>query len=186
MYRKSDIEKVGGFAQFGKYLAEDNVIGQTMLRFGRRHAMTGDLARQPLGSLTLKEFIKRRIRWIRLRKYVATVGTLYEPWSECFLSGLYGAAAFNYIFRIPFLLFFSIHLFIWFICDILVMSTLEPRFLSSKGLYLSSWLVKETFTLPLWFAAMIGTKVEWRGKHYSLNSDGTVSNSDSNLGLKGE
>jgi ceramide glucosyltransferase len=181
MYRKSDIEKMGGLAQFGKYLAEDNVIGQHMLRFGRQHAMTGDLARQPLGSLTLMEFIKRRIRWIRLRKYVATLGTLYEPWTECFLSGFVGGTAFNYFFQIPFLLFFSIHVFIWFLCDVLVMSTLEPKFLSSIGLYVTSWIIKETFAAPLWIAAMIGTKVEWRGKHFILNWDGTVSNSSSKV-----
>lgn len=183
MYRKSDMEQMGGLAQFGKYLAEDNKIGQYMLDYGLKHAMTGDLAKQPLGSLTFKEFIKRRIRWIRIRKYVATVGTLYEPWSECFLCGLYGSASFNYFFGIPMYLFFTIHVLIWFICDILVMSCLEPKFLSSTILYVSSWIVKETISLPLWIAAMAGTKVEWRGKLYSLKSDGTVS---SDLSVKGD
>jgi ceramide glucosyltransferase len=139
--------------------------------------MTGDLAWQPLGSLTVKEFIKRRIRWIRVRKYLATLGTLYEPWTECFLSGFAGGAALSYLFRIPFLLFISIHVFIWFLCDVLVMSTLDPKFLSSIGMYVTSWIIKETSALPLWIAAVIGTEVEWRGKHFVLNWDGTVSDS---------
>ena len=184
MYRKTHLEAIGGLAQFGKYLAEDNVIGQSILRHGLQHAMTADLAKQPLGSLSVKEFIKRRIRWIRVRKYVATAGTLYEPWSECFLSGIAGGACFQYLFGIPILLFFSIHVFIWFICDLMVMYCLEPKFLSSTGLYVSSWIVKETFALPLWIAAMVGTRVEWRGQQYSLKSDGTVSSDHAQGGIK--
>ena len=175
MYRKSDLITIGGLGQFGKYIAEDNAIGQRLLEKGLLHAMTADFAIQSLGGISIQDFIQRRIRWTRLRKYISFRYILYEPLSECFLCGLFGGAAFQYLLEIPMISFFIIHFSGWLIIDMLLMYRIEPGFLSSFCFYLAAWIVRETMVLPLWMIAIIGTQVDWRGKNFALNPDGTVS-----------
>ena len=62
LYRKSDVESVGGLAQFGKYMAEDNLIACALWRKGYKHEMTSDLAYQPLGSMATVDYFLRRYR----------------------------------------------------------------------------------------------------------------------------
>jgi ceramide glucosyltransferase len=174
MYRKSVLESLGGLSYFGKYLAEDNVIGQAVMRKGFKHAMTPDLALQPLGNMSLTTYLKRRIRWIRVRKYTVSVGTLYEPFTECLLSGLIGSRAFYYYFNTPPLLFIAYHIAFWLLCDTLVTARLESG-LYRPWAYLFAWTLKEIGAIPLWIMAMLGTTVVWRGQPYHLNPDGTVS-----------
>ena len=181
MYRKKDLESLGGLHYFGKYLAEDNVIGQYILKLGYRHAMTIDLAQQALGKLSVYEFMNRRIRWIRVRKYTVPRATLYEPLTECFLSGYVTSHAFHSLFQTSRTLFFIGHVLIWFTCDALVYSRLDPSLIKRPLYYIIAWTFKEALALPLWILAMAGTTVEWRGKYFELNLDGTVKNSDGRL-----
>ena len=174
MYRRKDLESLGGLEYFGKYLAEDNVIGQAIMRKGYTHAMTTDLAKQSLGKISIQEFLKRRVRWIRVRKYTVTVGTLYEPFTECLLSGFLAALGFWNLFRVPMLPFLGLHVAMWFLCDTLVMARLDPSFVRMPLLFVFSWIFKELGAFPIWIMAMSGTTVEWRGVGFHLNTDGTV------------
>ncbi|KAJ3231912.1 hypothetical protein HDU77_000962, partial [Chytriomyces hyalinus] len=87
MFRKTYLERIGGLAHYGKFMSEDNIIGQSMWDQGWRHEIPADVVYQPLGNLSLSDFLKRRARWTRIRKFTILVGTLVEPFSECFLNG---------------------------------------------------------------------------------------------------
>ncbi|EHS63405.1 uncharacterized protein PGTG_21479 [Puccinia graminis f. sp. tritici CRL 75-36-700-3] len=73
---------------FGQYLAEDNMIGQTLWDDGIRHAMTIDVVGNVVGPLSVKDYFSRRIRWIRARKYMSIGTTLVEPFTESILLGI--------------------------------------------------------------------------------------------------
>ncbi|KAK4053041.1 Ceramide glucosyltransferase, partial [Microbotryomycetes sp. JL201] len=87
LYRKSDLERAAekkrlsgkghqlapgdGLAAFGQYLGEDNMIGEAIWDdLGMRHAMGGDIAGNAVGSMTYSTYFRRRVRWIRVRKYM--------------------------------------------------------------------------------------------------------------------
>lgn len=88
LYRKSDLERAaerkrengkghtlaegeGGLAAFGKYLGEDNMIGEAIWHeLGMRHAMGDEIAGNAVGSMDFGTFFWRRVRWIRVRKYM--------------------------------------------------------------------------------------------------------------------
>ena len=88
LYRKSDLERAAdkkrlsgrghalsegtdGLAAFGKYLGEDNMIGEAIWDdLGMRHAMGGDIAGNAVGSMQFSTYFRRRVRWIRVRKYM--------------------------------------------------------------------------------------------------------------------
>ncbi|MBW0484023.1 hypothetical protein O181_023738 [Austropuccinia psidii MF-1] len=73
---------------FGQFLGEDNMIGQTLWDDGVRHATTIDVVGNVVGPLSVIDYIRRRVRWIRARKYMTKASTLLEPLTESILLGI--------------------------------------------------------------------------------------------------
>lgn len=70
---KAGVADKGGLDAFAAYLGEDNMIGSAIWHgAGLRHAMTGDVAGNTVGGMTLKAYFWRRVRWIRIRKTMVT------------------------------------------------------------------------------------------------------------------
>lgn len=60
-----------GIAAFGEYLGEDNMIGRFIWHdIGMRHAIAPDVAANAVGNMSLEKYFWRRVRWIRVRKYM--------------------------------------------------------------------------------------------------------------------
>lgn len=189
MFRRTDLEKAaaGGLSHFARYLSEDNVMGESLWKMGLRHATTADFAMQYLdSSLSLMEYFRRRIRWIRIRKYVVTAATLIEPFTECLACGVLGLYGFSYWLnwnRTLQIVFMTSHLVGWILSDVVIAYTIDSSMLKSSRrggclevtLYILAWIVRECMALPIWCTAMAGYVVEWRGKPFRLNSDGTAS-----------
>ncbi|SAM00494.1 hypothetical protein [Absidia glauca] len=200
LYRRSDLDKAGGLAAFGKYMAEDNIVGEALWAQGLRHAMSADMACQVLGKITPKEYCGRRARWVRLRKYIVTAATLTEPFTESIVCGLMGSWAAHHLWplAVPSMAyFFAIHWMAWGMNDYWLYRTLldassspspsGPASASGRGDYRSkkqpsyywpdfmrAWLARELLALPLYIYAMVGTEISWRHQRYRCLSDGTA------------
>lgn len=68
---------------------------QAWATWGNHALLPGDPAIQPMEFFPIVEYIARRIRWLRVRKFTVTLATLVEPGTESILCGLYGAYAFT-------------------------------------------------------------------------------------------
>ncbi|KAI8340131.1 glycosyltransferase family 21 protein [Chlamydoabsidia padenii] len=204
LYRRSDLDKVGGLAAFGKYMAEDNIVGEALWAQGLRHAMSADMACQVLGKITPREYCGRRARWVRLRKYIVTAATLTEPFTESIVCGLMGSWAAHHLWSttVPSMTyFFVIHWMAWCLNDYWLYRTLLDASSSpsssaaasataatpGSGNYRSkkqpsyywpdfmrAWLAREILALPLYIYAMVGTEISWRHQRYRCLSDGTA------------
>ncbi|KAI8060899.1 glycosyltransferase family 21 protein [Gongronella butleri] len=183
LYRRSHLEKAGGLAAFGKYMAEDNIVGEAIWAQGLRHGMSADMACQTLGTITPKEYGARRARWVRLRKYIVTAATLTEPFTESIVCGAMGAWGAFYVWHIPFLPFFALHWIAWCVNDYYLFSTLATHapISNKKQLkathvisFLAAWITREILALPLYLYAMAGTEITWRHQRYRCLSDGTA------------
>jgi ceramide glucosyltransferase len=162
LFRKSDLERAaekrrrtakglllaegeGGLAAFGKYLGEDNMMAESIWNdLGMRHAMGSDLAANPVGTMSFNSFFRRRVRWIRVRKYMVVFvtlllllptrteilfssfrsSTLIEPLTECFLTAIIGAHALQRFFAISFFFTLSFHIIFSFVLDCILFHTL--------------------------------------------------------------
>ncbi|KAF2095843.1 hypothetical protein NA57DRAFT_67549 [Rhizodiscina lignyota] len=62
-------------------------------RWGNHALVPYDPAIQPMEHLPVGEYIARRTRWLRVRKFTVALATLVEPGTESFLCSLYGAYA---------------------------------------------------------------------------------------------
>ncbi|SCV69139.1 BQ2448_2159 [Microbotryum intermedium] len=210
LYRKSHLEKAaakkqadpkkafvlaegeGGLAAFGKYLGEDNMIGEALWQeLGLRHAMGGDIAGNAVGSMSLGSYLRRRVRWIRVRKYMVVASTLIEPLTECLLSSILASSALPYLFpSLSAFLILPLHIILWYTLDILIYNALlrsspaaSTRVASRRPVHdgpgvawFKAWWIREALALPLWLFATLGNEVGWRddGKVYCVKTDGSV------------
>lgn len=88
-----------GIDHFSHNICEDHLIGDLLWRsaipnqpYIKNHGLVfGDLAIQPIASMSVGAYVARRVRWLRVRKFTVTLATLVEPGTESFLCSAYGA-----------------------------------------------------------------------------------------------
>ncbi|RUS33954.1 glycosyltransferase family 21 protein [Jimgerdemannia flammicorona] len=180
LYRRSDLDRAGGLAAFGKYMAEDNLIAEAIWKQGLRHEMTCDTACQSLGTMSPEDYWLRRSRWVRVRKYVVTAATIVEPFTESIVCGLIGAYGFSRLLGQRSLTgwFMLAHTLVWFACDYILFTTfLGAQSHQKKPMpvwrFARAWITREVVALPLYVFAMAGTKIKWRNTYYRIRLDGT-------------
>ncbi|KAG0046564.1 hypothetical protein BGZ83_008263 [Gryganskiella cystojenkinii] len=174
LYRRSDLDKVGGMAAFGKYMAEDNLVATAIFNMGYKHEMTSDLAYQSLGSMTPSDYFLRRARWTRIRKYTVTAATVVEPFIEMIGCGLVASYGFNLLWQIHALNFLAFHVVIWFLVDLSMYQALSGEKMENLRGFLMAWCLRELAALPLYAYAVLGSTVDWRDQTFKLMRDGTV------------
>ncbi|KAL1304178.1 hypothetical protein AAFC00_000602 [Neodothiora populina] len=200
MFRRSHLNSLTegkGIDFFSENICEDHLIGDllwkkqvTAERQGQKwgkHAMVfGDLAIQPMAGMSVREYIARRVRWLRVRKFTVTLATFVEPGTESFLCSLYGAYAFTTLpffhdrFAIPqtwtaFALIWLASVSLWCFMDWTLYKKLHsgasietdehtPTFAlpptgSSRRpftVWLWAWLAREGLAGPIWLWAVYG------------------------------
>lgn len=201
-----------GIDFFSENICEDHLIGDLLWRnkveeekpgqnFYRHGLVFGDLAIQPMAGMSVREYIARRVRWLRVRKWTVTLATLVEPGVEPLLCSAYGAFAvttlpwFNSTFGIPqtwlaFTVFWLLSVTGWMTMDTFVYAKLHsgasleldgdtPSFARPLGHprrpfkeWIAAWLGRELLALPIWgWACLGGTTVMWRGKKFRVGLD---------------
>jgi ceramide glucosyltransferase len=182
---------------FSQNICEDHLIGDLLWRkkvleeeagekWGRHAMLFGDLAIQPMAGMSAGEYIARRIRWLRVRKWTVKFATLIEPGIESFLCSAYGSFAFTTLpwfhdtLHIPqtwkaFIIIWLLNVFLWMTMDYFVYAKLHsyasveidaatPSFarLPAKKPrrplkeWVASWLGREILAIPIWIWAVLG------------------------------
>jgi ceramide glucosyltransferase len=196
LYRRSDIERVNGtlkpipnpasggkqdgecgLAVFGRFLPEDNMIASALWHeLDLRHDLSCDIAQNAVGRMTVMDYIQRRVRWIRVRKYMTLGATLVEPLTECIALSLVGAFTLQHLFGVPWWLIILIHYPAWIMVDLDVFASLagEPLPSRERWGFLLAWAMRELLAFPIWLVAIWGNTVVWRGKVYTVLPHGEV------------
>lgn len=181
---RKEVDPPRGLAAFSSYLAEDNMIGLGIWHeLGLKHAMTSDVALDFLGALSVRAYIDRRARWIRVRKMMSLAATLLEPFTESILSGVYGGWALHRLFGVPRLAFWLLHMAVWLSVDLSVRRNLATNV---RGIgpptdtipFCIAWAARECLALPIWLYAMLGSVVTWRGHRYRILASGEAKRVD--------
>ncbi|KAJ3933553.1 MAG: glycosyltransferase family 21 protein [Lentinula lateritia] len=196
LYRRSDLERVNGSLKpitstepnakqdglcglpaFGRFLAEDNMIASALWHeLGLSHDLSCDVARNVVGNMSLRDYVQRRIRWIRVRKNMVFAATLVEPFTESIVLVAIGSSSLKYFFGLPRWLCILVHFFMLLIVDLDVYNSLagHPLPQSIKWEFLAGWVAREMLALPIFISAIFGNTVEWRGHQYRVLSNGEV------------
>ena len=168
-----------GLAGFSPFLAEDNMIALSLWHeLCLKHAMSGDVALDFLGALSVRAYINRRVRWIRVRKRMAPVlATMVEPFTESIVCGLYGCWAIDRLLGANRTAIFLAHMVLWLLVDTGVRNALATNVKdvgpsSGTASFIAAWLAREMMTLPIWIYGMTSSDVVWRGKKYRILASG--------------
>lgn len=164
----------------------------------RNHGLVpSDLAIQPTRHLPLADYLARRVRWLRVRKFTVFLATLVEPGTESLLCSLYLAFGltthpyFTHRWHIPptwatFTSIWLLSVLSWMIVDYLVWICLQggkaiegdrPEFLRPRtkrklSEWFLGWAGREGLALGIWIWAVLGgVTVIWRGKRFWVGVD---------------
>lgn len=218
MFRPSHLNALTsnrGIDFFSENICEDHLIGDLLWKqkvpgegkekgevsWGKHAMLYGDLAIQPMSSMSLGEYWRRRVRWLRVRKYTVTLATLVEPGTESLLCSAYGAFAFATLlsdfrpwYSMTFgqwnlgAVFFILSVTLWCAADYTLHRLLQsgrslgidaetPVFARGTrkrrfGEWLIAWLGREVLALPIWIWAFWGgATVDWRGRRFWVGRD---------------
>lgn len=107
--RDADHPEGEGILAFAENICEDHLLAErlwlnlvdeekTGARQWGKHKMGEDLVFQPVCMMRVTDYLARRTRWLRVRKYTVLSATLLEPGTESFLCSFLGAWAITTLF----------------------------------------------------------------------------------------
>lgn len=181
MLRAAPLDDAGGIRAFAKYIAEDHMVACAVWTGRGSHVLANDPVRQPLARVTMHDFAERRIRWVRVRKYMELGSTLVEPFIEVIPSAAIGWLAMaglghNVWASLALLATIAGSLYI----DRLAWLHLHrfrqdevPEIGSeySAQLWAATYLRRELWAVWLWLRAIASDRIRWRGAEFVLGKD---------------
>ncbi|MCU0293056.1 MAG: ceramide glucosyltransferase [Thermoanaerobaculaceae bacterium] len=75
---RTTLDAMGGFAFLASFLAEDQVSGEEVARLGLRTAVATRMIDNVLGEQTVASFLRRHLRWAKIRRRMSPAGYLGE------------------------------------------------------------------------------------------------------------
>jgi ceramide glucosyltransferase len=158
LFRRGDLESMGGFAFLGAHLAEDQVCGEEMKAQGRGVVVSGRLIDNVLGRRTVGQFLARHLRWCRIRRRISLPGYVAEFFVNPAPLAL---AALALAPSVPMGIVFGA---VWLAASAIAASA-ERRVGVRRPLWLYPplELLRGILTAAVWFVPFISGTVNWRG-----------------------
>jgi len=167
---RKTVETIGGFKAIAPYLADDYMMGNLVRKAGLPVRLSGCIVETVLSRLTLSGLIRHQIRWARGIRACA-------PWGHAGSVITYGTAlSFLYYIASGFS-GFGLSVF-GGVC-VLRLGTawmIGVRRLGDRTLRRNLLLVpfRDLLGLLIWSAALLGKRVEWRGRAFQLEEGGRM------------
>jgi len=170
LMRKSDLEAIGGLAEFKDVLAEDYLMGQRIAGLGKKVVVSGHLINNVNNYWGIKKFINRHTRWGKLRRHIG--GARYI--SELISNPVFMAF-------LPLLLWEPSRLTFAFAGLVSAFKITGDYIIGrsiGSNLKIRSYILsplKDLIIGVLWFAPLISSTVVWRGNRYMIGKDSFLS-----------
>ena len=170
LFRKDDLEKMGGLWSFKDVLAEDYMMGKRMHEAGKKVVLSGYMVQNVNDYWGFRRFLNRHTRWGKLRwriggiKYVSEILT-----NAVFLSSM------PLIFWETSLMTCSLAAAV---SSVKIMGDLYIGRKIQAGMNSALYLlspVKDLIIGILWFIPLFSRTVVWRGNRYSVGKDSVLS-----------
>lgn len=193
LMRKTVLTELGGLRNFGCYLAEDFFLAKKITEHGWKTSVSSQPALQNSGTCDISSFEARLTRWAKLRVAMMPATILLEPLSECMIIGAFASWSVSVLFHWDSLVFFLVHLLVWFLFDWVLLSIVQVRltennvvnvakvvivsfffFLQNSSLpfnkfdFVIGWLLRECSGPYLFLNALWSPAIRWRTRVYKL------------------
>ncbi len=163
-FRRADLEKVGGFASFLDYLADDYELGKRIADLGLTVELSNVVVETFLPPYRLRDFLAHQLRWARgvrdARRggYFGLVFTFGFPWALLAVAASGGAV---WVWGA---LFFTLFL------RLMVAVNVGHGVLEDEQMLKNLWLIplRDLVAILVWIASLGGHTVTWRGDLFRL------------------
>jgi ceramide glucosyltransferase len=167
LFRRSELEEVGGFALVKDLLSEDHVLGQAYERAGKKVVISASVVENVNVRAPLKNFLKRHARWLKMTVTVSKAGFFAYPLTNPLLFALLSWATSGFEPR----LLGMVGALIAFktLVDVYLIKRIRGHALSPAYWWLSP--VRDLLVTAIWAYASVSRTTEWRGKRFRLGSN---------------
>jgi ceramide glucosyltransferase len=170
LWRRADLERLGGIAALGSELAEDAAATKLVRSSGRRVRLAGPSFKQPIGERRAKDVIKRQIRWAQLRRRTFPGYFLPEILTGSLPPALAGAFA-GVLIDGPATVISVGMVSVWLGAET-VLARAAGWPLSWRSPF--AWLVRDLLIPLIWVRAYTASGYEWRGNRISIAGPGAA------------
>ena len=175
LLKKFTLDEVGGLKAFGIYLAEDFFYAKSLTDRGWRITVSSQPALQNSGHCAVDSFQARLRRWAKLRVAMLPTTIVLEPLSECLVLGGFASWAASVLFEWDSLVFYLVHILLWFMFDWTLLCVVQNGPLPFNKLeFVCGWLLSEITRPYLFLQAVLDPLIQWRSRVYKLKWGGVA------------
>ena len=163
-FRRAELEKIGGFASFVDYLADDYELGRRMAGLGLKVELSDVVVETYLPAYSLGEFFAHQLRWARGVRDARRGGYMGLVFTFGFLWALLALAASRGAF------WACIALAVTLFVRLAVALVVGRGVLGDRQIPKAAWLIplRDLLTVAIWIASLGGHTVTWRGERFRL------------------
>ena len=167
LFRRADLEAIGGFEALGDYISDDYQLGLKISKLGRRIHLSTEIVETSLSAATWKEAWSHQVRWARTIKasrgdligYLGLPVTFATLWSIV-------AAAFGW---------WTIAVWLFALRFAVALAAAGPLLKDEAALrHIWALPLRDLWGSAVWVAGVVGRKVEWGGRQMRLTPDGKI------------
>jgi ceramide glucosyltransferase len=165
-FRRSDLDRIGGFKSIVAYLADDYELGRRIARLGLQVVLSDVVVETHLPAYDLRAFLSHQLRWARGVRdsraggYIGLVSTYGLMWGLLAVLAAHAAP------------------WSWAALGITLLLRLVVALVVGKSVLRDASVVKSLWLLPLrdliavaiWIASFTGSTVAWRGDRFHLRN----------------
>jgi len=163
-FRRSDLEKIGGFRSIVDFLADDYELGRRIAGLGLQVVLSEVVVETHLPAYDLRGFLTHQLRWARGVRdsrtggYVGLVSTYGLLWG---LLALIASRAAPWSWTV---------LGVTAVLRLVVAIVVGRSVLEDRRLFRNLWLlpVRDLVAVMVWIASFAGHTVTWRGDRFEL------------------
>ena len=165
-FRRRELQAIGGFEAVVDYLADDYELGRRISEQGLKVELSSTVVETHIPAYDLSEFISHQLRWARTIRasrpggYTGLLLTFTLPWAVAVLVFARGSGWAWILFAAALL------------ARIAVAITSCRLVVQDRKTFYSLWLLplRDFIVVLVWAGGLVGNKVVWRGKKFSLES----------------
>ena len=180
LFRRSDLERVGGLAQVKDLLAEDFVLAQRFEQEGLRVVLSTDAVHNVNVTTDLRQFAMRHSRWLKMRAVVSTPGFIADLASNPLPFAVAALVASGFDLRLLAVVA-GVYAYkcVW---DARLLRLLRGHGLGWQQLWATP--ARDLALAVIWVYALCSRTTEWRGRRLRLGPGSQLLDDEGSLPLR--